>query len=194
MTWPNRISILRICLIPVFIIFVSLMGRAPLYRYLALGIFASIALSDALDGYLARKFEDVTDFGKVVDPLSDKLLLVTSYWIMASTRFFEEPPAPMMLSVIVISRDIFLATGFIILYLVTGKKIVRPSRIGKACTVFQMASILAVLLNIFPVWFLYYTFFAITGILTVASWGQYIYVGVKSLESFEEEKEKISGD
>jgi len=193
MTWPNRISILRICFIPVFIILVSLMSHGPQYRYLALGVFASMALSDALDGYLARKFSKVTEFGKIVDPLGDKVLLVTSFWIMASTRFFEDPPVPITLSIIVISRDFFLAAGFMILYLITGRKVSKVTRLGKAATVFQMVSILAVLAGVFPVPLLY-GLFSLTGVIAVASGAQYTYIGVKALESFEKEKEKSGAD
>jgi cardiolipin synthase len=193
MTWPNRISILRICLIPVFVILLSLMGEQATYRYFALGIFGAMALSDALDGYLARRLNRVTEFGKLVDPLGDKVLLVASYWAMSSIRFFDEPPIPIMLSIVVISRDFYLATGFMILYLITGKRVSRVTRLGKASTVFQMSSILAVLVGLFPTPFLYGLFMA-TGIVTVASGAQYTYIGVRALESFEKGEEKARAD
>ena len=193
MHWANRVTIIRILLIPVFVILVTSMERSSLYRQLAVVLFALMVASDALDGYLARKMRTVTEFGKFVDPLADKLLLVTSFWILASQRFFESPPVPFWVAVVVISRDIYIAIGFSILYLITGKKVIQPSAAGKASTDFQLAAIGAALLATFVPGVLMQGLFVVTAILAGVSLLQYTVVGVKNLEAFEREKPRQPG-
>ncbi len=98
MTLPNRLTILRIVLIPIFIFFsLSSWGPAPV---LALLIFAAASITDKLDGYIARKYNLITSFGKIMDPLADKLLVGTAYLIFLAQGRMSVVPV-----VLIIARE-----------------------------------------------------------------------------------------
>ena len=104
MNLPNKISLARICLIPVFLI--VLMTEAIPYRDLwAAIIFAVASLTDGIDGHIARKYNLITDFGKFLDPLADKLLVST-----ALICFVELGRMPAWMAVVIIARE-FIVTG-----------------------------------------------------------------------------------
>lgn len=141
---PNFITLLRIGAIPIFLIF--LIDK----RYTdALIVFILAGLSDSLDGLLARWLNARTALGAFIDPLADKLLLTSSFVILA-----WDGSIPNWLTVLVISRDTIILLGFVVLFLVSGRAIeIRPTLIGKACTFFQLLTISLTLVGLHnPAW------------------------------------------
>ena len=111
MTLPNRLTILRIVLIPFFVLF-SLTSWAA-SPYLALLLFVAAALTDKLDGYLARKYQLVTSFGKIMDPLADKLLVGTAYLLfLAQGLIIAREYAVSSLRVVAMGEGTLLAAAF----------------------------------------------------------------------------------
>ena len=129
---PNLITLLRIGAIPIFLIL--LVDE----RYTeALLVFILAGITDSLDGLLARWLDARTTLGAFIDPLADKLLLVSSFVILA---FLGD--IPRWLAVLVIMRDVILLLGYSVLFFVTGHAIeVRPTLIGKASTFFQLLTV-----------------------------------------------------
>lgn len=105
MNLPNKITIFRICMIPIFLFFL-LVPQITYGHYIAAGIFIFAALSDALDGYLARKNNLITNFGKFMDPLADKLLVSS-----ALIALVELNRIPSWIVIIIIARE-FIISGF----------------------------------------------------------------------------------
>ncbi|MBQ7900400.1 MAG: CDP-diacylglycerol--glycerol-3-phosphate 3-phosphatidyltransferase [Clostridia bacterium] len=103
MTTANKVTLARMALIPVFLI--VLMSGILYADYIALVIFAVAALTDGIDGHIARKYNQITDFGKFLDPLADKLLIAT-----ALICFVELGRMPAWMAVIIIARE-FIVTG-----------------------------------------------------------------------------------
>ena len=132
LTLPNWLSILRILVTPFFTILL-------LYRYVgaALAIFALAALTDALDGFIARSWGQKSDLGMVLDPLADKLLVTAGF-----ISFTMLEVIPRWLTVIVLSRDLFLIGGGLVLFIFAGKVTIPPSLLGKATTVLQLSTLL----------------------------------------------------
>ncbi|MDA0999533.1 MAG: CDP-alcohol phosphatidyltransferase family protein [bacterium] len=136
LTVATKITVTRILLIPVFVI--CLVYRRP---GLALVVFALASLADAVDGHLARRRGEKTELGAMLDPMADKLLMFSAYIVLG--RMGEIPP---WLSIFVISRDVIISLGFLVLFLTVGFVTPRPSLLGKATTALQMLSIIAGLL------------------------------------------------
>jgi len=157
MTTANKITICRILLVPVFIVQVLYYTETgnDLYRLFALLCFAVASLSDAIDGYLARHYHQHSELGRILDPLADKLLLVAGIVLLS---FKNEPylqRIPMWLTVTVLSRDVLLVLGMVVIHYICGKVAIRPVLIGKAATVLQMSCVLWALLK-WPEAFLFY--------------------------------------
>lgn len=133
---PNLITLLRIGAIPVFLIL--LVDE----RYTeALIVFILAGITDSLDGLLARWLDARTTLGAFIDPLADKLLLVSSFVILA---FLGD--IPRWLAILVIMRDVIILIGYSVLFFVTGHAIeVRPTLIGKASTFFQLLTVIMAL-------------------------------------------------
>ncbi len=133
---PNLITLLRIGAIPIFLIL--LVDE----RYTeALIVFILAGITDSLDGLLARWLDARTTLGAFIDPLADKLLLVSSFVILA---FLGD--IPRWLAVLVIMRDVIILIGYSVLFFVTGHAIeVRPTLIGKASTFFQLLTVIMAL-------------------------------------------------
>lgn len=168
---PNTLTMARIVLIPLFV--TSIIYNR--YDY-ALYLFFIAALTDAFDGLIARLRNQKTAFGTFLDPLADKFLLVTSFILFAS---YEK--IPKWLTITIISRDVIVVTGWVILYLLTHAPKVEPSGLGKAAIAAQLTLICYVLLDInFPalpdvqrylIW--------LTAVFTIVSGLHYIYRGLK---------------
>ncbi len=139
MSWPNRISFLRLLLIVPFILLLMNQRQWPPGRYVAIGIFVAMAFSDLLDGVLARRLNAKTRLGAILDPLADKLLIICSA-IVLSLPHTSVPQAqlPDWIVVAIVGKDLWVIMGFIVIYLVTDNFCVRPSRAGKACTFGQI--------------------------------------------------------
>ena len=171
MNLPNLITILRIALIPFFIIAV-MYG----YPYYAIGIFVVAALTDALDGFIARTFNMQTPLGTYLDPIADKLLLVSSIVVMAVVE-----KIPLWLVIIIVSRDVIILMGCILIYFLYDQLVVRPSILGKATTFTQLALVIVVLVA--PIFERLVPWVGgvvlVTAFFTVASGIHYVIVGFK---------------
>jgi cardiolipin synthase (CMP-forming) len=147
LNWPNRISLLRLLLVAPFILLLMDQQDWPAARHVALGIFAVMAVSDFLDGLLARRLKARTRLGAILDPLADKALIVCAA-VLLSLEGTCVPGVrlPNWVVVAIVGKDLWVILGFVVLYLVTDRFRVRPTLAGKACTAAQLAMVLGVLL------------------------------------------------
>jgi cardiolipin synthase len=174
---PNFLTIIRILTIPGFLILLT-SGRPGA----ALAVFCFGGVTDALDGAIARLTDSKTELGSILDPLADKLLLLSSFCVLALSGL-----VPSWLTVLVIIRDVILLAGYFTLFVVSGERIaVRPSVIGKATTFFQLASVTIVLIGV--VWphaapqRVRTTLFVLAGTATAVSGLQYMIRGLLWLQ------------
>ncbi len=152
LNWPNRISLMRLLLVAPFIVLV-LNQNHPEWewaRRAALGIFVVMALSDFLDGMLARRMNLKTRLGAILDPLADKVLIICSAVLLSlpDSAVYDrgaEFPLPNWVVVAIVGKDLYVIAGFIVIYLVTDRFRVRPTIAGKACTFGQLVMVVAVL-------------------------------------------------
>ena len=145
MNLPNKITIFRVCMIPVFLVF-YLVDAIPFHNVIALAIFIIACLSDALDGYLARKHQLVTNFGKFMDPLADKLLVCT-----ALLCFLDAGTLPLLVVVVIIARE-FIISGFRLVASDSGL-VLAASYWGKFKTASQMVMCVLLILHLEFRWF-----------------------------------------
>ena len=171
----NRLTILRILMIPLIVIFLWYdLDKA------ALGLFFLAGITDGLDGFFARIRREKTQLGTILDPLADKLLLVSTFIALSSKGML-----PFWLVILVISRDLMLILGSVIIYIMTGYLKISPTILGKATTVLQLFAVVdALVRDIFGHFFgppllssLLVAFFTITSGL------HYIWIGAKSLNT-----------
>ena len=170
---PNALTLLRVLLTPLFAIFL-------IKRFFnnALLVFAIAALSDGVDGLIARVFHQKTTLGAFLDPAADKLLLVTAFVTLAIQQL-----VPSWLAVIVISRDVVILFG-VALVAITGRTIEpKPSFLSKITTVAQLACVISVLLgyNLCGLQGIEQPLFWFAACMTVVSGLQYIYMGLNIL-------------
>lgn len=148
LTWPNRITLTRILLIAPFIICVlQISAGGTGWRHAALGLFVLMAVSDGLDGFLARRLDEETPLGRFLDPVADKLLIVSTVMLLCNEA--TAVPGfriPSWVAVIAIGKDILTVTGFLLLFAVTGKLHIQPRIWGKLCTLVQLLMVAAALL------------------------------------------------
>lgn len=149
MNLANKITIARVLLIPFFV--AAIIYYTPendFLRFLALGIFIISVFTDALDGYIARTKGQKTVLGSYLDPIADKLLLLAAFICLAMVNNFPQGRSlPAWVVLIVISRDAIIVLGSVIIYLMKGALEVVPSKLGKATTFLQMATVIVVLLH-----------------------------------------------
>ena len=143
---PNKITIIRVSLIPLFAI--VLLVHIPYKNLLAAFIFGMLSVSDFLDGYFARKKRQVTEFGKLIDPIADKLLISTAL-IFLLIQGYEG--VELWMAVTIISREVILTA--IRIYLLPSKIVVSASNFGKAKTIVQSIAIAFVLLQLPLRWY-----------------------------------------
>ncbi|WIV10916.1 CDP-diacylglycerol--glycerol-3-phosphate 3-phosphatidyltransferase [Proteiniborus sp. MB09-C3] len=141
MNLANKLTIIRILLVPIFMIF--LIFEIPFGNYIAAGIFIIAALTDTLDGYIARSRNQITKFGKFMDPLADKLLVSA-----ALISLVEMSKVPAWVVVIIIARE-FAVTGLRVLAASEGITIA-ASWWGKIKTITQIVTIVSLLINNYP--------------------------------------------
>jgi CDP-diacylglycerol--glycerol-3-phosphate 3-phosphatidyltransferase len=149
MTTANKVTILRILLIPFFVVQLIYYVRTgnEIYRLFAVLSFAVAAILDGVDGYIARHYNQKSELGAILDPLADKLLLVSA---VVALSFDNKPylsQIPLWLTGMIIGRDLLLAIGAGVIHLVVGKIKVQPRLSGKVATVFQMVTISWILLE-----------------------------------------------
>src|ERR1041385_6780473 len=144
-TVPNLLTVFRMVLIPVF---VSLLFYQRFI--LALAVFVSAGVTDGLDGLLARRFNQKSQLGTILDPIADKLMMVTAFVVLSMRSVFPQPlpshlPVPFWVTVTVISRDVFILVGAAPINIVTGFRGFRPSLLGKLNTTVQIAAIAVII-------------------------------------------------
>ena len=181
MTTANKVTISRILLVPFFIVAVIYYVKTgvELYRWLAIACFAIAALSDAVDGFIARHFNQWSELGTVLDPLADKLLLVAGVVLLS---LHNEPylrPIPPWLTITILSRDVLLLLGFALIHFVAGSMKTRPHFTGKIATVLQMGAVLWVLFKLDATWQHYLCIAA--GVFTGVSGLFYLADGMRQL-------------
>jgi cardiolipin synthase (CMP-forming) len=149
MTTANRITILRILLIPFFVVEVLYYVRAghEVHRWLAIASFGIAAACDGVDGFIARRFNQRSELGAILDPLADKLLLVSGVVVLSFDHHPYLPTIPLWLTGTIIGRDILLLAGLLVIHMTVGKVAVRPRFFGKMATVLQMVIVLWILLK-----------------------------------------------
>jgi CDP-diacylglycerol--glycerol-3-phosphate 3-phosphatidyltransferase len=171
-------------------------SQRGLFRYIATTIFLTIAVGDAIDGYLARRKKQVTKLGAFLDPLADKLLMTCACLLLASKRAMVPGfRMPIEVVVIIIAKDMFLLIGFIVVFMFTQVVHVLPVRIGKVATAMQLIMVAAVLLapemsSFIPyyIWFLRVLWWSAAGTAILAT---AIYIRTGS--GYIEEVEKADG-
>jgi cardiolipin synthase (CMP-forming) len=200
LSWANRITILRILLIAPFISCMLQINDQEwseyirhLIRYSALGIFFLMAVSDAVDGYLARRNGQTTKLGSFLDPVADKLLITSACLLLASHHAgitgFILPPTVVVL---IIGKDILIFFGFLIVYFLTGKIRVVPVFAGKASTALQLSMVAAILIapelsTVFHGWvyFVHVLWWSTAAAALIATL-VYIRAGSKFIEQYEQ--------
>lgn len=181
LTLSNKISLGRIFCIPPLVFCITQVQHNDHYRYVCLLIVFIIGLTDVLDGYLARKRNEMTSLGRYLDPFADKLVLMVSCIILSSDRIWPEPRFPNWIPAIIVSRDILLVCGTVALLIITGRVNCRPTILGKASTCLQIIAVITVLIgNHIPVPALT-VIWQMTIAITFASGLFYLYRGVKQL-------------
>ena len=166
MNIANKISSFRILTVPFFIACILYYSPERDYlRFCALAIFMLAVLSDMADGYIARRNKQLSPAGMILDPLGDKILLVSAfiflYLINTGIRF------PLWVSLIVVSRDAIIVLGIVTIFLVGQKLDLRPTVWGKLTTAFQMFSVVSVLSRFrfsYLIWSLALLFTLISGV------------------------------
>lgn len=179
MNIANKISTFRILSVPFFIAALAYYSPQQDYlRWLALGIFILATISDAVDGYIARKSKQISKAGMVLDPLGDKLLLVSAFICLNLVKSFPNNIyIPLWVTLIVISRDIIIMLGAIVIFIVKQEIKAYPTRWGKLTTTFQMAAVISVLLQ----WRISPFFWWLAAIFTLISGADYVMRGFKVL-------------
>ena len=149
MTTANKITILRILLVPFFVVEVLYYANngGELHLGLAVLCFAVAAILDGVDGYVARRYNQRSELGAILDPLADKLLLVSAIVVLSFDHRPYLQSVPLWLTGTIIGRDILVLIGLIVLQMTVGKVTVRPRILGKIATVLQMIVVLWILLK-----------------------------------------------
>jgi cardiolipin synthase len=152
MTWATRITILRLILVPVFVTFIITYDDTDPHeegwRYAAIAVFILASVSDAVDGFLARHWNQSSALGALLDPIADKLLLFAALVTLSLIRLGHLRPFPIWFPAIIISRDALLLGGYGILRHFRVPMDIRPHWTGKLSTVFTLLAIGAVLFKL----------------------------------------------
>jgi cardiolipin synthase len=192
MTTANKITIVRIAMIPAFVLMAIYYGQSiqrgvPLewQRFTAIIIFLVAAASDGLDGYVARRYNQRSALGAILDPIADKGLLLSAIITLSISNWSEIDPDygrfPAWFPVLVITRDAVILVGSAVLHVLVGKVRVKPSWTGKVATVLQMCAIGWVMLQLRFLPLLFVVILA--GIFTLISGIIYVMDGVRQLQA-----------
>ena len=199
-TWATRITILRILLIFPFVSFMlkindhnlGAKGQSTM-RYFAIVIFIMMAISDGVDGYLARKRNQITRLGSFLDPIADKLLITCACLLLASKKAHVTSfLLPSTVVVFIIGKDLLLIIGFIIVYFLTSRFLIAPVFVGKLATTVQLVMVAAILIApevslMLPgwIWFLRFAWWSAAGTAILATF-IYIWKGNRYIEQYEQ--------
>ncbi|MGO8838086.1 MAG: CDP-alcohol phosphatidyltransferase family protein [Limisphaerales bacterium] len=149
MTTANKVTILRILLIPFFVVEMIYYVRTgnEAHRLAAVLCFGVTAILDGVDGYIARRYSQKSELGAILDPLADKLLLVSAVVLLSfdNAPYFRQ--IPLWLTGTIIGRDLLILIGTTVIHFTVGKVQVRPRLLGKCATVLQMIVVIWVLLG-----------------------------------------------
>ena len=193
MSWPNRITVLRLLLVVPFILLLLNAAEGPAYRYGALALAIIVGICDAADGIIARRTGTVTRIGSILDPVADYALMISALVTMSLPGVLvldkdTDLRLPYWVSVTLVARDVFMLFGMAIVYFLVGFFQGLPSVTGKAATVMQfvMVAVMCVAPDIVPlapdaVWAGLYGLWGLTVALGVLSWLGYIRTGSKLL-------------
>lgn len=194
----NQITIMRIILILPFVLCMVLAGDIRLgdkVRYIAIGIFVIMAVSDAVDGYLARRRNQITRLGTFLDPLADKLLMTCACILLAAEKTavpgFRMPLEPVVL---ILGKDILISLGLITVYFLTGRLWIVPVFAGKLATFLQLIMVASTLIapemtQLMPYWKMWVKMsWWVAGIVAAAAVVIYIYKGLRYIDNFEKQK------
>jgi len=208
LSWATRVTLLRVFLLLPFVACMLHVNDPTfservrtLFRYVAVGLFACMAIGDALDGYLARHYQQITKLGTFLDPVADKLLITSACLLLVSQRgHVGDFPLPLTVVVLIIGKDLLIVLGFVIVYMVTGQIYVVPTTPGKASTVLQCIMVGAVLiapemaavvphyrLGLSMVWWS-------AGAAAILATLVYIWAGSRYIERFEQAQADASSD
>lgn len=188
LTAATRVTLVRILGIPVFVLlmyyYLDSLRRQQSderWRVAALAVFTAIALTDALDGYLARSRGEITRWGRILDPLADKALLISAVVLLTRPSLPElQPQLPVYLTAAVISRDAILVLGYLLVHQYAASIEVRPRLTGKLATFLLMVAIIWALAN-GPIEPFRWICRAAT-LFTVTAGLQYLWDGIRHLE------------
>lgn len=171
---PNTLTVVRILLTPLLIIFLLRDWYIP-----ALVAFTIAGVSDGLDGFFARYLNQRTALGAYLDPLADKLLIMTAFSTLAVLKCL-----PNWLAVVVISRDVIIGLGMMTCSIANAKVEINPSKVSKLTTVVQLLTIFVTLLDpqIAVAYSWKYYLYWITVVITILSGLDYIYKGLNILQ------------
>ncbi|UCG49251.1 MAG: CDP-alcohol phosphatidyltransferase family protein [Phycisphaerales bacterium] len=188
LNWATRITILRILLIAPFVSCMLEINDPDIsepwrngLRYLATILFLTMAISDGVDGFMARRRNQITRLGAFLDPVADKLLITSACLLLASERShvngFVLPPTVVVL---IIGKDLFLLIGFAIVYMITSQIRIVPVFIGKTATTLQLTMVAGILVGpevsgVVPgwIWVLKFLWWSAAG---TAIWATLIYI------------------
>ncbi|HEX9866984.1 MAG TPA: CDP-alcohol phosphatidyltransferase family protein [Candidatus Tectomicrobia bacterium] len=184
MTLANQLTVLRILLIPVFVLLLVYDARVA-----ALIVFLLTCISDSLDGYIARTWRQQTTLGTVLDPIADKLLMVTAF---ATLALLKALPVP--LTILLIARDLILSVVVGVVLFTTGRRLPAPSLLGRAAVFTQMVTVaVGLVFYVFTDWpvfealrpFMLVPIFVATALLALAAGFHYVYQLVRLLYQVE---------
>lgn len=191
MTTANKITIVRILMIPAFVTMAIYYGQSvqrgePLewQRFTAIALFLLAAVSDGLDGYVARRYNQRSALGVILDPIADKGLLLSGIITLSISNWSDDPDYgrfPAWFPVLIITRDAVILVGSLILHLLNGRVQVKPSWTGKIATFLQMVAIGWVMLQLHFLPLIYIV--AAAGFFTLISGIVYVRSGVRQLQS-----------
>jgi cardiolipin synthase len=185
MTTANKVTIVRILMIPLFIVQLLYYYKTgnEFHRFLGLLCFAMAAILDGVDGYIARRYNQRSELGAILDPLADKLLLISGIVIVSlhSPPSLRIIPIPLWVTATILSRDALLLIGMVVIQMICGKATARPRITGKAATVLQMIMVLWTLLRWDARWLPWWTTSA--AICTGMSGVMYVWDGMRQLSA-----------
>ena len=174
MNTPNKLTVARMIMVPFLVIFMLTGWGGEANRYISFGIFAAASITDWFDGYLARKHNLVTNFGKFMDPLADKLLVCSALICLIEMKRLEA-----WVVIVIIARE-FIISGFRLVASDNGV-VIAASYWGKFKTTFQMAAVILMIFNIPALTLVTNIVVVIAVALTIISLVDYVAKNIKIL-------------
>ncbi|MCA1589193.1 MAG: CDP-alcohol phosphatidyltransferase family protein [Acidobacteria bacterium] len=189
LTVPNLLTFLRMALIPVF---ASLLFYG--YAGWALFVFVIAGVSDVIDGFVARRFNQQTELGTIIDPIADKLLMTTAFIVLTMPNVLQPTrhlPVPFWVTAAVIGRDVLIVTVAGAINIMTGFRGFKPSLLGKLSTFLQVVAVSLILLAAVTGFSFYLpTTYFLVALMAVASGAHYIFFVAKLMK--DEEKDEAA--